>query len=167
MRFDDLDNLEHDPKLAAAIGNMVVAWARAETVLANTYALVLGIHYNKIVEAYYVIPTFEARIKTLIALLSQWSEDEEKKAQIKSAIEKLSKLAGTRNGWIHGLWCSETKSDTTYVMNVRKPEGGRHKPVTAHDVDNHSTTVRARTQELATIIDLKVLPLRPLPQKSP
>ena len=33
MTFDDLDNLDHDPKLAAALGNMVVAWARADTAL--------------------------------------------------------------------------------------------------------------------------------------
>lgn len=167
MRFDDLDNLEHMPELAAALGNMVVAWARAETVLASAYAFVLGVHYNRIVEAYYVIPTFEARTKAFIALLPEWPVDDEKRASIKEAVERLSKLAATRNGWVHGLWVSETKSDAPYVMNVRKPYGERHKTVKLHDVDNHSSMVRKRTRELALLIDMKILPLRPSPRKSP
>jgi hypothetical protein len=36
MSLHGIDNLKHDPKLATALGNMVVAWAAAETALMST-----------------------------------------------------------------------------------------------------------------------------------
>jgi hypothetical protein len=38
MTYLDVDNLDHDPDLAIAMGNMVVAWARAETAQFKAYS---------------------------------------------------------------------------------------------------------------------------------
>ena len=37
-----LDDLDHGPALAVALGNMVVAWAGAEVILLGTLARVTG-----------------------------------------------------------------------------------------------------------------------------
>ena len=71
MRYVDLDSLNHDPGIAEALGNMVVAWARAETQLANVFACVLEIHFNLAMAAFYRIPTFDARSKVLLAILKR------------------------------------------------------------------------------------------------
>ena len=46
MTYLDIDNLDHDQELAVALGNMVVAWARAETALVKAYTIVTSMHYN-------------------------------------------------------------------------------------------------------------------------
>ena len=67
-----LEDLSHDPKLANALGNMVVAWAHAEIIVFSTFARVADIGLNMAMESYYRIPTFESRVKFVLALLSQW-----------------------------------------------------------------------------------------------
>jgi hypothetical protein len=67
--YVDIDNLGHAPDLAAALGNMVVAWARAETAIVKAYAVVTEMHYNVAAAAYYNIPTFESRTKALLAMI--------------------------------------------------------------------------------------------------
>jgi hypothetical protein len=41
MLYRTIKGLAHDPKLAAALGDMIVAWAYAETILMNTLTRVL------------------------------------------------------------------------------------------------------------------------------
>ena len=67
MAYRTITGLSHDPKLAAALGDMIVAWAYAETVLINTLTRVLGSNLNKIQAGYYRIPTFESRVRFLNA----------------------------------------------------------------------------------------------------
>lgn len=150
MSYPDIDNLDHDEQLAIALGNMVVVWARAETVLVQIYAHVAQVHYNLAAAAYYRIPTFESRVQ----------EQEEPVAQrdeIHDAVSKLSKLAGTRNRWVHGLWGIEEGTGKTFVWHMREPAKGRTgKHVKAHDVNDHVGAVRRRTQDLEKFVPVKI-----------
>jgi hypothetical protein len=56
----DIYDVENYPELAAALGNMVVAWAAAKTALVATLARSTGMTRNRCTIAYYRIPTFEA-----------------------------------------------------------------------------------------------------------
>jgi hypothetical protein len=44
--FYTLQDLSHDPKLAAALGHMVVAWAHAEDILLSAFSRIAGIRLN-------------------------------------------------------------------------------------------------------------------------
>lgn len=105
-------------------------------------------------ESYHRIPTFESRVKFTLALVQEWQTTEFDKAAITTAIEKLAKLASTRNEWVHGDWCTlKDKSETVVFNHRRPPDGqGRRKPVKAHDVLDHCAAVNRRAYELATLI---------------
>ncbi len=154
MAHRDTDNLDHDTDLAEALGNMVVAWARAETALVDTYVAVLHSHFNLAMVAYYRIPTFEARIKVLMAMLAQWDDKFYNPADIKTAVSKLAKLARTRNKWIHGCYGVNLEGTKTVVYDFRAepntPE--RRKPIKAADVQQHVEAVRRRTHDINSLI---------------
>jgi hypothetical protein len=155
-----LRDLDHDPALAAALGNMVVAWAHAETVLLGTLARVSGSRLNMIQAGYYRIPTFEARVKFLQGLITEWNTEKFDKSVISAAIDKLSKLASTRNHWIHGDWCLIVHTKETVIYDQRAALGSpRCKPVKAADVASHCEAVIRRASDLNSLIDWDSLPL--------
>ena len=55
-----LRDLSHDPKLAEALGNMVVAWAYAEETLIFSLARVADINLNMALAGLHRLPTFES-----------------------------------------------------------------------------------------------------------
>ena len=153
MRAYDIDNLDHDNALAIALGNMVVAWARAEAVLSFVLAAVCGLDANMATIGYYRIPTFEARTKFLRALITEWQTDKYDKEAISTAITKLNALARSRNDWVHGLWCLNDETQETMIFDFRRDvEKGRRKPVKAGDVAQHVLAVRLKTNELHHLI---------------
>jgi hypothetical protein len=166
MGYVDLDNLNHDPKLAEALGNMMVAWARAETQLANVFASIMRTHFNLAMAAFYRIPTFEARAKVLLGLLENRDNQQSHASEIVAEIEALTRLAKTRNHWIHGVWCNEeTNRLDTVVFDFRAPDDSdrRNKPVKAADITNHVSAVRNRTAILNKLIPLYYYPPKPKP----
>lgn len=153
MGFYDVDNLDHDQQLAQAMGNMVTAWAAAETALVFVLAAICSLDVNAAIAGYYRIPTFEARTKFIRALIPEWKTTKFDKAAICSTIGKLNALATTRNEWVHGVWCMDRESKETFVFNFRREVGkGRRKPIKATDVATHSQAVRSRTNELHALV---------------
>jgi hypothetical protein len=153
MKIHDLANLDHDHELAKALGNMVVAWAHAETALTFTFAAICGIDVNMATIGYHRIPTFEARTKFVRGLITEWTTTKYKKQAIDDAIDKLAALSITRNEWVHGLWCINRDANETMVFNFkREAESGRRKPVKATDVNQHVEAVRRRTNALRKLI---------------
>jgi len=152
--YNALEDLAHDPKLAEALGNMVVTWAYAETVLFSTFARVTGIGLNMAMESIARIPTFESRAKFILALVNQWETDKFDRDAIATAVEKLAKKAGTRNHWVHGDWCANRAKTATVIFDHRQPHDSpkRTKPVKAHDVADHCKAVKNRAAELAALI---------------
>jgi hypothetical protein len=73
-----LRDLSHDPKLAEALGNMVVAWAYAEETLIFSLARVADINLNMALAGLHRLPTFESRIKFIRASPSKdyYSDDD-------------------------------------------------------------------------------------------
>jgi hypothetical protein len=168
MGYVDIDNLNHDPKLAEALGNMVVAWARAETQLANVFACIMVTHFNLATAAFYRIPSFEARTKVLLAILEKWENPTHDAAEIAAQITGLQRLAKTRNHWVHGVWCSEGDDrGNTVVFDFRAPDDSerRRTPVKAAAVTNHLGAVRDRIEMLNRLVPLYYYP--PKPQPSP
>jgi hypothetical protein len=152
--FYSLEDLSHDTKLAEALGNMVVAWAYAEQRLLGTLARITGTGLNMCLAGCFRIPTFEARTKFVLALITEWRTTEFDRENIAKAVEKLSKLASARNHWIHGDWCANRGKTITVIFNHRVPieSPERRKPVKAADVLNHCAAVRARAETLARLI---------------
>ncbi len=156
--YYDLPDLSHDPKLATALGNMVVAWANAESVLCGTMSRVSGININMALMSFYRIPTFEARRKFIQAMMLEWHPKDWNKVGIEKEIDGLSDLSLTRNDWVHGVWCSNKEKTETIIFDYRRAEGkGRKKVVKDADVSNHVEAVRKRTKALALLIKFKEL----------
>jgi hypothetical protein len=159
MNYAMLRDLDHDPKLAAALGNMVVAWAYAEAVLAGVITRVLGSDFNLIQAGYNRIPTFEARVRFILGLIAEWQTEHYDKNAFYTHVEKLKHLARTRNHWIHGDWRgSEGKSEAIiFDHRVEISSSERRKLVRASDITNHCKAVLERADALATLADFHSL----------
>lgn len=155
MKYHSLRNLKHDPELATALGNMVVAWAHAETVLLLTLARVTGASVHMAQAGYYRVPTFESRTKFILGLMAEWHPAADfDREEILKAVEKLSKLASARNGWVHGDWCVAADKSHTVIFDHRTESGSPHRrrPVKAADIRNHNEAVLKRAAELDDLI---------------
>lgn len=158
--YVDLDDIEHDHEIAMALGNMVVAWTHAETMLVMTLARITSMDRNRATIGYYRIPTFEARIKFLRAILIDWKDPEYDNAAIDRAIIKLSGLSRARNHWIHCVWSRHKQTGETVIFDFRSPDGSkdRCRPVNAAAIKNHVDAVHRRTDDLIAAIRYATLP---------
>jgi len=148
--FYEIDSLEHDLALATEFGHVMVAWSKAEDMIACASSAIIGIETNLAQELMVRIPTFESRTKWIQLLLGHWQKNDPKKAKnLKVIVEALSELASQRNGWVHGKWCKHQRSNRTMVFDLRKPAGkSRGKIVTAMALKNHRMAVRKLTDQL-------------------
>jgi hypothetical protein len=160
MVYNDLENLDHDKKLAVALGNLVIIWARAESALVGVLARVTGMNINTAMLSYYRIPTFDVRAKFLQTLLGEWKPEKDHKpgqfdkVAIAKEVDGLRGLSAARNDWVHGVWCANKDKSETVIFDFRAPEDkGRRKPVKAPDVDNHVAAVLKRELEIERLID--------------
>ncbi len=160
--YTSLPHLGKHPDIANALGNMVVVWANAETSLLSALARVSGMSLNMALAGYYRIPTFEARAKFILALVAEWKTDEASKEAMSTAVEKLAKLASTRNHWFHGDWSisDDPKADVVIFDQRAVPESPqRRKPVKANDIIQHCVAVAKRTADVNELADLGSLPI--------
>ena len=88
-----IHNLAHDRELAAALGDMLVAWANIEKQMLIVLACILNVHPNQMLVGYFRIPTFEARTKLIRAFLSEWETKDFDRDAIAHIISKISKLS--------------------------------------------------------------------------
>lgn len=152
-QFWDLETLSQDRDLAAALGDVMIAWAHAEATMSALLARASGMNVNMAMMGYYRIPTFDSRRKFLQSVIAEWKAKDFDKPAIEKELEALSRLSKTRNDWVHGVWCRNYDSSQTVLFDLRAPEGpGRRKIVKAADVNNHVEAVNARSKELARLI---------------
>jgi len=97
MSRNDIKSFDHDPELAKAMGNLLAAWAFAESTLCCTVASISGMNINMAMMGFYRIPTFEARRKVIHALLPEWKPGKFDKAAITKEVDAISDLSGTRD----------------------------------------------------------------------
>jgi hypothetical protein len=148
-----ISNLKHDRQLAAALGDMLVAWAAAENALLVAMAYVLSANLHQMQVGYYRVPTFEARTKLLRALIIEWKAKGSEKDRMSHVISKLSKLSTVRNGWVHGDWAVDKARKKTVIFDFRETASSpkRNRPGKAADVTNHIKAVRNWTMELEAL----------------
>ncbi|MEF2074955.1 hypothetical protein [Consotaella aegiceratis] len=149
--YTDIDSFDRDPEIATALGNMVVAWATAETALMFAMCAICEISTDMAHFGFYRIPTFEARVKFLQGMIPAWSTTQYDKDEISRTIDRISRLSATRNNWVHGVWSKHRSTDEVVVFNFRAKEGsGRIKPVKAQDINHHAMTLRQATNLTAS-----------------
>lgn len=150
--FRSLKTLETAPDIAAALGDMVVAWANAESALLWALSHAAQIDANLTLTMYYRIPTFEARTKVIRAILQDDDCKLKNREAIDEVVERLSKLSRARNNWIHGAYFSDGKNIVTFDYRVRHDHPSRRKPIKANDIRHHVATVLQRTKELQKML---------------
>lgn len=151
--FGTIRDLRHDRPLAAALGDMIVAWADAERILHDIARLLTKMEYPMIHDIFARVPTFESRVKVVRALVERWAKPTPARDAVLVAIDKLSSLSKVRNRWVHGAWVKAIGEPLTVVFDARLERGkpGHRKTVKAHDVSVHVETVHKRTWDLAQI----------------
>lgn len=167
MTYVDLDNLDHDPQLAQALGNMVVAWARAETALIKILSLVTNLHYNEAAAAYYAMPTFESRTRALLSISEEIHSNRPINGYDDIVRDTLSlrDLSSTRNEWVHAVWVSEHGSRLVKTFNMKEGKHKRRaKQITANAVNQHIKQVKRARDSLEKWSPIKIA-LQSLPQK--
>lgn len=152
--FDDIWNLDHEPSIAVALGNMVVAWAHAEAGLSLALASISGMEPNMAILGFYRIPTFESRVKVIRAISAEWEPKKLDKDAILECVDRLGKLSKTRNHWVHGIWSKSRVSGKTVTFDLRAPDGPstRQKPVKAADIETHVATVQKVAKRLHALL---------------
>ncbi|WP_271576714.1 hypothetical protein [Bradyrhizobium sp. CCBAU 11361] len=152
--FYRIERLDKEQELAAALGNMVIAWSFAEQALMNAMARVTGLPLNIILNGYYRIPTINSRMQFLIGLLEHWKLDGFDAAAISAHILGLAKLSATRNHWIHNEWCRGEHTHQIVQFDQRAKIGSpaRRKEIKAADILNHNEAVLARCKEIDRLV---------------
>lgn len=131
--------------IATALGDMMIAWSRAEVALTNALAVMIGMEEYEASRIYVQLPNFHSSIKLLNALI----DVNPKFDPLTRPISKLNRLAGTRNSFVHGFYIySETGKVRVVDRRVPEEEEGRSKPVSAHDIHQHAHNVRVATKLL-------------------
>lgn len=152
--FHRIEKLDKEPELAAALGNMVIAWSFAEQALMNAMARVTGLPLNIVLNGYYRIPTINSRTQFLIGLLEHWKMEGFDAAAISAHVLGLAKLSATRNHWIHNEWCRGKHRQKIVQFDQRAKIGSpaRRKEVKVADVLNHNKAVLARCKEIDRLV---------------
>lgn len=114
--FDEIWDLDHDPDLAEALGNLLIVWSAAESRLTWVVSVACEMEINRATDMYHRIPTFDSRTKVIQALLANWETKKYKPAEIAKVVTRLSRLSKTRNEWVHGSWMKQEDQDLTGVV---------------------------------------------------
>lgn len=159
--YESIEDFDHNPEAALALGNMIVAWARAETTLVYLLARVSGMTINMSQAGYYRIPTFEAKIKFITALIGEWRPGSFDAETIQKHLDGLSRMSKARNHWVHGDWCATEDETETVVFNMRAHSDSIHRCTTvkAHDILDHAEAVLSRAASLEGLLDVASLPV--------
>lgn len=155
--YTNLRNLEQNPALAQALGNMVVAWSNAERALQTVLVTITDLSWSMATAGYFNIPTFESRVRFLLALAENSQSEKYDRRAIVIKISKLRDLAQKRNFWVHNFWGGTLTGRETVLFNFRAASGtsGRRTPVKAADVINHYKAVNRHTDELMDLLRSK------------
>ncbi len=90
--FGTIRDLKHDRELAAALGDMIVAWSDAERSLMDIVVKLTGMAPTMAVDFFAQLPSFDAKIKLVRTLIFDWAEDGEEAVE---AVIGLSRLGIT------------------------------------------------------------------------
>ena len=151
--FRSIRDLSHDRTLAAALGDMIIAWADAERVLCDITHWITKAHYPAVMDMFARVPTFEARVKIVQTLIERWTHPGKERDEVSMEVRKLSALSKTRNRWVHGAWVATLDLSITVIFDRRKAAGTpeRRRTVKAHDVEQHINAVHDRAWRLIQI----------------
>jgi hypothetical protein len=149
--FSPLAGLDDYPKVAAALGEMVVAWSRAERALVAIVMTVSGLSWEMANAALVSLPTYDARSKMICGMLKQWKTETHSPSAMLFEMKKLDALAETRERWLHSLWVQQHgKEKRIFAIDNRRgiANSERAKAVKAQDIRNHIEALNGRAEKL-------------------
>jgi hypothetical protein len=152
--FHEIFDLRHDLELAAELGNMIVSWSYAEAALADTMSYATGMTSSLTLDLMSAAPTFDSKLRMTRTIVSRHVSSEAVRTKIIRELDALSRLAKTRNDFVHGSWAKSPDSKVTVTFDRRQEAGkpGRRKHLKASDVLGHSSAVAERSAALRRIV---------------
>ena len=152
MQYYDLADLDHDPEIAKALGNLVVVWARTESALSFVLSEVMEINPNKAQIIFHRIPGFQGKINFIKTLIEQSDYGYDRKGKLLSSVSLFEKLALQRNHWIHGIWCVNEGRHETSLFHFRGKAEAQRTPVKAKDIIDHITAVQGEIEKIRVLL---------------
>jgi hypothetical protein len=136
---------EQHPKLAAAIGDVILAWTEAENAQVGLFAAMLNIPHAKASRLYQKLPNYRSRTQALCALVDLDSGF----AELKTFVLKLSGLSKKRNNFIHGLYIEQWGGGDLRLVDLDEPSESpkRSGPTKPNDIHQHAQAVRKCVEE--------------------
>ena len=152
--FHGKKDLSDDRELAAALGDMLVAWSNAEDALQNVFKLMTDMSWEMIQAGYFAIPTLRSRAEFLKSMLKEWEQDTYDADEISRQIDKLYRLAKTRNDWVHGQYAGRNFSGGTVIFDMKEERGSnkRLRNMKTSDVRSHVDAVQKRADKIRELV---------------
>lgn len=139
-------NALNAPEIATALGDMILAWSRAEHEQIVAFSIILTVPEHAGSRLYQKLPNFRSRTQALLTLVECYPEFD----ALKRHILKLSKLSKTRNGIVHGKIISGNGRKDVRLIDQNEPldSPSRSRPIKAADISNHADAVRRCCDEM-------------------
>ena len=103
------DPLDHAPEIAHALGDVIVAWSHAESVVLALFQSLTRLEYSECATVFYSIPNFEGRIRLVKNVAKSRPKLKDRADALMTALEGLRGLSVTRNSYVHHAWAADAE----------------------------------------------------------
>lgn len=148
-----LTDLDHNQNIASALAKTIILWSLVETHLKGLFIFLTGIGFVETDGIFVNITGLHSKIQILKTLVSRTALTERQKKTIISALNKVSRLAKTRNKYVHHTWWLDEDRKRIVLMNSKfKPgEKGYLTNVNAGNITTHNKAVQRCSNALIDI----------------
>lgn len=138
--------------ISRALGNVVIAWARIEALLAEFLSFLLQANPGHM----YVLNQDVAsatQLKWIRVLSDGRFTHEGTRSNLKILFDRIDAARSERNGYVHGMWSPGPEPDTAMVQTVKldRAEIIRSELVTRSDLDDLFRDIASMGDELDMI----------------
>jgi hypothetical protein len=146
-------NLPVEAELRARLGQIVIKWTDAESLISWTVAtfLMADLAAMSIVSG---STSISVQIKWIRALLDTHYHEDEYNKQVISMLDRAEELRQERNELVHGTWNSskcEPGTCLVEIVNLTRREIIRSRLVTLHDLDDLASEIERWTNEFVAL----------------
>jgi hypothetical protein len=146
-------SLPVEPELRARLGQIVIKWTDAESLISWTTAtfLMADLAAMSVVSG---STSISAQMKWIRALLSSHYHEDEYNNQVISMLDRAEELRQERNELVHGTWNSdkcETGTCLVEITNLARSEIIRSRLVTLHDLDDLAREIERWTNDFVAL----------------
>ncbi len=153
MEFPKATRFSLPPDITAALGNIVIVWARVEALIAEFLSYLLSADPG----AMYVLNQDIAsgtQMKWIKTLAQAQFTNAHTLANLQILFERIDCARGERNTYVHGIWTPGSDRTSAFVQTVKldRAELVRQELVTAPDLNDLLSEIESIGDELYAVL---------------